>query len=76
MGANWTVTHDNQGQTGHHRWQQHVRHLMQLLHRSAGAGGAVSHDVTKLNHHSTTTEGTIQNTQKDLLPTVEPCWPG
>lgn len=35
--------------------------------------GAVSYNITKLTHHSTTTtEGTIQNTQKDVLPTVGP----
>lgn len=54
-GANWTLTHDTQGQTRHHQWLRHMPRPMQLIHRSAGAGEAVSHNVTKLNHHGTMT---------------------
>lgn len=69
-GTNWTVTHDNQGQTKHRRWLQYMPRPMQLIHRSAGAGGrgAVSHEVTKLNHHSTTNRGyDLKHTHKKRI---------
>lgn len=41
---------------------------------NAGWRGAASQNITKLNHHkTTTTKRTSQNELKDLLPTVGLC---
>lgn len=46
-----------------------------LSHRSAGAGGAASHDDTKTDpsQHHHNRRYILKHTKKDVLPTVGPC---